>query len=345
MRLTIARKLYAGFLAVLALMVVLGLVGMSGLNSAREHSNDMYTHAVVPVVDLGKARAQTNESQKIVSDHILESSDAGRAELEDTLAANSKRANTQLQAVAKTIETPEERAAIANLQKSLPAYRDAREKVLELSRQDRDAEAYALSTQALSPLADEAAASFEELYDSKVKLAETQKQAIVDEASKGRTQAILLMLLGLAIGLGIAWLVARGIVRAVKQVLAATDGIAAGDVDQKLEVKSRDELGDVAEATQRMVDYVKEIVGPRRPYRRGRPDSRGRAQESAVTRLAMPSPRWSATCASWSAASEARRGRCQRPLTRWPPPRRRRARPSARSRQPSATSPRAPSAR
>ncbi|HLI26131.1 MAG TPA: methyl-accepting chemotaxis protein [Chloroflexota bacterium] len=59
---------------------------------------------------------------------------------------------------------------------------------------------------------------------------------------------------------GAGWLLARSIAQAVGQVQRAAQGIAAGDLDQALTVRSRDEIGQMAESFRSMVAYLKRMA-------------------------------------------------------------------------------------
>jgi methyl-accepting chemotaxis protein len=78
--------------------------------------------------------------------------------------------------------------------------------------------------------------------------------------SGARTLIIALVLIAIAIGGTLALLIARGIVGGVAQVLKASDGIAGGEVDHTIDVKSGDEIGAMGQAMQRTLAYLKEMV-------------------------------------------------------------------------------------
>jgi methyl-accepting chemotaxis protein len=79
-----------------------------------------------------------------------------------------------------------------------------------------------------------------------------------DTFASARTQLLALGLVGILLALAVVWLITRAIVGPVQQMRVAADGIAEGDVDQKVDVTSRDELGDTARSFARMIDYLRE---------------------------------------------------------------------------------------
>jgi methyl-accepting chemotaxis protein len=59
---------------------------------------------------------------------------------------------------------------------------------------------------------------------------------------------------------GLLMMMARQIITPVQQIARAAEGIARGDLNQHVEVKSKDELGDMAAAFQRMIANLNDIL-------------------------------------------------------------------------------------
>jgi HAMP domain-containing protein/predicted Ser/Thr protein kinase len=77
-------------------------------------------------------------------------------------------------------------------------------------------------------------------------------------ALRGTQQTLLLAgLVGLLLALAGSWVVAQRIARPVRALVGVTRRVAEGDYEAKVEVTSRDEVGELASAFQRMVDELK----------------------------------------------------------------------------------------
>src|SRR5262245_10210300 len=61
--------------------------------------------------------------------------------------------------------------------------------------------------------------------------------------------------------MAVAYLVSRQSVGGVRQSRGAAQGIAQGDVDQRVVVRSRDEIGAMATAFGEMIAYLREMAG------------------------------------------------------------------------------------
>src|SRR5262249_3674456 len=79
-------------------------------------------------------------------------------------------------------------------------------------------------------------------------------EARADDFLRGAAGAAAAALL---LAAALSSLFARRLNRVVSQVAAAAEGLSRGELDQRVEVRSRDELGRMAEAFRRMVAYQK----------------------------------------------------------------------------------------
>ena len=71
-----------------------------------------------------------------------------------------------------------------------------------------------------------------------------------------------LVALGIALALGL--LLLRQLITPLKELTAATEGIAAGDLESRVKVRSKDELGRLGESFNKMADSLKRSEGLRR---------------------------------------------------------------------------------
>jgi methyl-accepting chemotaxis protein len=87
--------------------------------------------------------------------------------------------------------------------------------------------------------------------------------------SSATVVAILMTVLGIALAIGIVLLLLRRIVGGVRQMLAAAKGLAVGEIDQTLDVRSRDEVGAMARAFEDMIDYLRSTAASAREMAQG----------------------------------------------------------------------------
>jgi methyl-accepting chemotaxis protein len=91
--------------------------------------------------------------------------------------------------------------------------------------------------------------------------AEASLQAAIAKNIQSRTVGLIFAVVATALALVISIFLARTIANAVNIVARAAVGIAEGDLEQHVEVKSKDELGEMAAAFRQMVIYLQQMAG------------------------------------------------------------------------------------
>jgi PAS domain S-box-containing protein len=87
----------------------------------------------------------------------------------------------------------------------------------------------------------------------------SQDKAFAD-LNRATTSLLLLMLVGTLLILVPGYLLARSIARGLRVVATAASGIAAGDLDQEVNVRSNDELGRMVDAFRDMIAYQQRMA-------------------------------------------------------------------------------------
>ncbi|MBT2341891.1 MULTISPECIES: methyl-accepting chemotaxis protein [Pseudomonas] len=112
------------------------------------------------------------------------------------------------------------------------------------------------------------AAALKKMVDQDARLNELNNEMTasqVEVRGKETTQAkdtlIIVTILALAFGLLAAWLITRQIVVPLQQTLVAVERVASGDLSHNLEVRRRDEMGQLQGSLQRMVISLRELIG------------------------------------------------------------------------------------
>ncbi|HJX85785.1 MAG TPA: methyl-accepting chemotaxis protein [Candidatus Angelobacter sp.] len=99
-------------------------------------------------------------------------------------------------------------------------------------------------------------------------LSKMMESALQEAKSSDRTASRLTlgvnifgMFLVMGLGLGIAWKAAQSITKPLGQLIAVAGQIGnTGDLDQKVDVSSQDEIGELAQTFNNMVQYLKEMA-------------------------------------------------------------------------------------
>ncbi len=257
--LSLTKKLYGGFGIVVAVVAVLGVVVTLSMGSMNGRSSSV-TSTVIPAT-----RAiddMTNAANTLVRhqrEH-LGTAVADRPGIADEIAKDEAEFRTALTGLGALAASPVDRENVAGVKTLFDKYLADSSSFLTLSNANKTAKAAGL-LEATDP-------AFTAVEDALAKLGTAEKAKATQAAaavSSSYTSArlIVFVLFGIALLLasGIAYLLARRIGVGVGQVLRAAEAISTGELDQTVDATSKDEIGQMAGAFTRMIDYLKTLAG------------------------------------------------------------------------------------
>jgi methyl-accepting chemotaxis protein len=251
-------KILAAPALALLLMAVMGAVTVAKLSTAASLSRSMTDRTEeVEVLRDSNSRQFESDRHMYVALHASEAEERADAigESLDTL----QEATDGYRQFSRSAVTPKLRAMGEAQAAIMVRIKSARVAVLNAIKAGRP-----VTTEQLAAVEDQVDAA-DEANDTLV----TAEQKVVDgidrdaaaTAASAKRLVVVLLLLALIGASAVAVLVVRGIMRGVRQVLVAAEGIAEGDLEQHVDVSSQDEIGQMGAAFGRMVDYLNESAG------------------------------------------------------------------------------------
>jgi methyl-accepting chemotaxis protein len=171
-----------------------------------------------------------------------------------TALADFKGAPQLLTAVESLVHTPEGKKGLADALAALKAYESALESQTQiLARIDE-----------ISGRRGKAANDLEAFANDLNEAAQKGAMTVSQESTKSLSASVVVTIVGVLIALVLGVIVALVITRIISRPIIATAEIAKkiseGDLTATLEVKSRDEIGDMATAMNRMVENLRNVV-------------------------------------------------------------------------------------
>jgi methyl-accepting chemotaxis protein len=213
---TIPRRIMFGFATVLAIAVLLGAFAWWRL-SGTARDLEVLTGNVLPSILLLNDCSDVSRDQMVLAGLLQQAeSDEGRAEILRRIDANRSRVDDIFKRYEKElISTPEDRRLFEETKRTIATYRTARNKQIELVRQNKVEEYRKWQTETLVPAYEAYIKAFEAAVDYKNKVG-------MDVGAAGRDTAnssISLIKIALAIAILVAGTVAWLITRSTKLVL------------------------------------------------------------------------------------------------------------------------------
>ena len=299
MKLKIGTKLIAGFMVLVTLMLVISLVAYFNLQTVAK-SADVILDDEVPIADasmeamiavisgrdiMGEYLLQTDlskldeirkEYDEVVTDFDMylnammygseskefETAEGGKIHemwVKDGLDNEMviKKANDEVIRLAKEADEFHEKFS-ENAEEMMKHHKlSLQAKKVELNQDDIEAREHMAELDKWSEKADQ------KMDEVEVAAKKSMNAAMVagDKAvAQANLMIIIISVISIALGLLIGILLSRSISRPVVAMAEAAEAISQGDLDQKIDIKSTDEIGDMANSFTRMIDYIKGIA-------------------------------------------------------------------------------------
>ncbi len=220
---TIGRRIVVGYAVVLAITVTLGLLAWVRFSSLQRLANSLLTDSMPGVIALGQIDALRRENFSLLEKHILTSDEAGIAAIEKRRREITEETNKAYKDYEATIATARDRELLEADLRVRARYRDATAKVTELSRANKNTEAFALLLKEVDPVYDEYTRALND------HLAFNRENAIRTGATIDRSVAtsiaiiVITLLSAIALAGAIAFVSIRGTNRVLNRTAAQLD--------------------------------------------------------------------------------------------------------------------------
>ncbi|RJG08182.1 HAMP domain-containing protein [Noviherbaspirillum cavernae] len=261
--LKIGVRLGFGFAAVLILMASITVIGvwrLQQLGQATDDLQDAMTKA--RLAREWMAGIEINAARTLAYVKSLDQDD--KKILDAQIAAQSK-INTGIQKqLEKEIQSPEGKGLMADVGKMREAYLTVRGQVFKLKAEnqwDSELQIKDLINNKMIPAMDVYTKAVQKLLAHEEVLAREADEAADAIYASGRVILIALGVIALALGAVFAWLLSASITGPLKHAVKIAGTVAAGDLTHRIEVRSKDETGQLLQALKDMNNSLVRMVG------------------------------------------------------------------------------------
>jgi methyl-accepting chemotaxis protein len=262
MTLTIRKKLFLSFGCMLLLIGGVGIAGLLGMQQSGVSAHHLGTGVLPSVRFIATIRFHTIMAARTIRDHALSLDATEQDRLEQELL-------THRQVIAATLEKyghqepptdAMDRQLFERARDLLHTYEPIMDHMMALSRTHQDRELrVALASQCRPHLQKLTDVENEWMaYNSKV----ADRIAAEADAASARTTAIVWSLVLVALGAAgaIGFILSTQISRSIGRLKTAGEAIAGGDLTKRVDIGTEDELGQLADAFNRMTDSLRRMV-------------------------------------------------------------------------------------
>jgi len=254
--LKVNHKLIAGFGLVLAIFAAVGLLTNSALLLVRTAGETMRIDAVPGTIVMSQIQAHSSANFYLTRALVATDDVARRQAVQAEIAENTRVISEGLARYERTITTPEDRRLFEQSTRDREAWLNERKRVLAAVEAGNIKEAQAALDRTM-PI-------FSRYIDSVKEYTAWNERHLLETTDRvsGFTSRMAVTLwaglgLGILMGIVVAVVIGRSITRPIGVVIEHVGRIGQGDLDARSDYTSRDEIGTLAEALNRVAGELK----------------------------------------------------------------------------------------
>ncbi|MCM2250188.1 MAG: methyl-accepting chemotaxis protein [Geothrix sp.] len=258
--LKIGTRLSVGFGLILALLLLIAGVGLNRMSAIADDTDEIVTHYNVQLAHANGISEQAYLISRMVRTVLLMDNLADRKVNVERIAKTRETYDEISKKLEATLQSADAKALFASIQETLARYRQVNSRVLEASLAGRDSDASRIMFEEVRPA--------EQAFQGSIaKIVHFFGEAITKrhvQAQGSYKQAFLfsvsLTIIALVAGIALAFFITRSITVPLKAVGAVIETVAQGDLTQRVEIHSKDELGDLGRILNTTNEGLREMV-------------------------------------------------------------------------------------
>ncbi|WP_298459047.1 methyl-accepting chemotaxis protein [uncultured Cellulomonas sp.] len=254
-------KILAAVLVASVVAAVVGLMGLSTLSASNADMTLLYEDKMLGFEKAAGLRRDTLSIRLAAANHVI-SSDAERtAQFEQQVDELEASLAEQIEDYRPMLSSASNIAALDSFVEGLAAYSTALDDVLLPAGRANDVAAW---EDARDGVAADAITTMTEATGALVEGEKTAAKELIAESQaaydRARTTAIVLLVVGLSVAIGVGLVVSRAIVRGLDRVRATVTALESGDLTVPVGLTTRDEVGTMGAALDNALTTLRGVV-------------------------------------------------------------------------------------
>jgi len=258
LNLKIANKLIVAFLCVAVIAALVGAVGVLNLSNLAERDTELYEKYAVPMGQMGDMREAYQKGRVNIRDAILSKDTRVQTEKMEKFNDSIRAMKVASTEIGKTLVSDEGRKLHKTIDDGISQYELYSKKLFPLFQAGQVDQVNQLMQTEGIRLADTIGDTLDQLSAMKIELAKQKAVNNKADASRATMIMITIVVAGVAIAMALGLYIAQVISRPVKELAAAADKLAVGDVNVNVTATTGDEIGMLMQSFAKMVSSIRD---------------------------------------------------------------------------------------
>ncbi|MBW7453951.1 methyl-accepting chemotaxis protein, partial [Paenibacillus sepulcri] len=253
-------KLISSFLVIACILAFVGLYGLGNLGSFNTNLQAMYSDNLLPVNYLAQTEVDVMEIRKLARDLYIDETAADRKQNQGSYEAVKDRVTDRMELFKNTMMSDESRTALAPFDSAWAAYQNNFAHLIELANGDKNDEMLEFTEGVLLESSTALGAILDRLNDLNIAHADQSNNQNVEMFNQSRNLTIGIIIASILLCIAFGYYIAQIISRPLNKLVQLVDKVAVGDLREKNNIQTKDEVGRLAAAVNDMVDNLRNIV-------------------------------------------------------------------------------------
>ncbi|MBI1753143.1 MAG: MCP four helix bundle domain-containing protein, partial [Acidobacteria bacterium] len=249
--LKIGARLGLGFGLILALLMVVMGVGLNRMGVIGENTKEIVEHYGMQEEHATRMSEQQHIITRLIRTVIIEESLAEKKKYDAKLMEARQTYDSAARELEGTLRSAESKSLFAKVAETKEKVRRGNTRVLDLTLAGRNRDAGQVLIDEVQPLADTLQADIDAL--SAFLKASTKKRYETALATERQATAFMISISAIALiaGAALALFITRSVTSPLRTMGAVIETVAQGDLTQRVEIDSKDELGELGRTLNR----------------------------------------------------------------------------------------------
>ncbi|CAN7783693.1 methyl-accepting chemotaxis protein [Paraburkholderia hospita] len=258
--LRIGARLTSGFALIVALMIGTTVVGIEHLKSSSTKMDTIVGERYALIALSNQIKNNGYRANAILSNLLLVSSEAQARKYMDDYAVIRKTNADAYARLEKLLQSDDAKALFKEQFQARTVYGASVRKFFDLVKENRQQEARDLYLGDLARQQDDYYVLVDKMVDYQAAQMQNDAARAADEGNSARIQMILLSI-GAILAAGVTgFVITRSVTHPINRAMSLAEAVAQGDLTQRLEAGSNDEIGRLQDALKNMIENLHDIV-------------------------------------------------------------------------------------
>ncbi|SFC91589.1 methyl-accepting chemotaxis protein [Clostridium uliginosum] len=258
--LKISMKLLIGFMLVAIIASIIGITGIISLKNINDKDTELYELNTVPLGEISDVAVDFQRTRVNVRQIIIEKDSKEKEEIVRKIEDLDKEINNQLNEFEKTNTHNETKEELKVLRELIVSFDPIRKKVINIAMEGKNDEAIAFFKTEGNPMAVKIENSISKLVDMKIASAKEKSDGNQITTSRAISMMTVFLLLGIIISVTLGLFISNIISKPIKKLVGIAESIAKGNLNVKVDIDTKDEVGILALAFRNMSDNINEVM-------------------------------------------------------------------------------------